>query len=55
MNKWYLINEIEYNDLYVLLSPYLYFISFIYLGLYVLGDDLLISQGSFMRTNIYVS
>ena len=34
----------------VLLSPYLCFISFFYLDLYVHGDDILISQGSFMRT-----
>ena len=36
--------------LYVLLSPYLYCISFLYLDLYVLGDDALISKGSFMQT-----
>ena len=30
-------------QLYLLLSPYLCFISFLYLGLYVLGDDALIS------------
>ena len=35
---------------YLLLSPYLYFISLLYLDLYVLGDDALISQGSFMQT-----
>ena len=28
---------------YLLLSPYLYLISFLYLDLYVLGDDALIS------------
>ena len=28
---------------YLLLSPYLYFISLLYLDLYVLGDDALIS------------
>ena len=28
---------------YLLLSPYLYFISFLYLDLYVFGDDALIS------------
>ena len=28
---------------YLLLSPYLYFISFLYLNLHVLGDDALIS------------
>ena len=33
----------------VLLSPYLCFISFLYLDLYVLGDHSWISQGSFMQ------
>ena len=35
---------------YSLLSPYLCFISFLYLDLYVLGDDALINYGSFMLT-----
>ena len=35
---------------YLLLSPYLCFISFLYLDLYVLGDDALISYGSFMQS-----
>ena len=35
---------------YLLLSPYLGFISLLYLDLYVLGDDALISLGSFMQT-----
>ena len=35
---------------YVLLSPYLCFISFLYLDLYVLGDDAWISYRSFMQT-----
>ena len=35
---------------YLLLSPYLCFISLLYLDLYVLGDDELISLGSFMQT-----
>ena len=35
---------------YLLLSPYLCFISLLYLDLYVLGDDALISKGSFMHT-----
>ena len=35
---------------YVLLCPYLCFISFVYLDLYVLGDETLISLGSFMKT-----
>ena len=34
----------------ILLSPYLCFISLLYLDLYVLGDDALISKGSFMQT-----
>ena len=34
---------------YILLSPYLCFISLLYLDLYVLGDDALISYGSFMQ------
>ena len=33
-----------------LFSPYLCFISFLYLDLYVLGDDALISKGSFVQT-----
>ena len=37
-------------QVYLLLSPYLCFISFLYLDLYVLGDDALISWGSFMQT-----
>ena len=32
------------------MSPYLCFISLLYLDLYVLGDDALISQGSFVQT-----
>ena len=35
---------------YLLLSPYLCFISFLYLDLYVLEDDALISKGSCMQT-----
>ena len=35
---------------YLLLSPYLCLISFLYLDLYVLGDDALIRKGSFMQT-----
>ena len=35
---------------YLLLSPYLCFISFLYLDFYVLGDDALMSKGSFMKT-----
>ena len=35
---------------YLLLSIYLRLISFLYLDSYVLGDDALISKGSFMQT-----
>ena len=35
---------------YFLLSPYLCFISLLYLDLYVLEDEALISKGSFMQT-----
>ena len=35
---------------YYLLTPYLCFISMLYLDLYVLGDDALISLRSFMQT-----
>ena len=34
----------------LLLSPYLMLYLFLYLDLYVLGDDALISYGSFMQT-----
>ena len=37
-------------QLYLLLSPYLCFVSFLKLDLCVLGDDALISKGSFMQT-----
>ena len=35
---------------YLRLSPYLCFISFLYLDLYIIGDDALISSGSYMQT-----
>ena len=35
---------------YLLLSPYLCFISFLYLDLNAPGEDALISEGSFMQT-----
>ena len=38
---------IQFN---LLLSPYPCFVSLLYLDLYVLGDDALISYGSFMQT-----
>ena len=40
---------------YLLLSPYLCFISFLYLDLYVLEDDALISKELSCKPNIYVS
>ena len=40
---------------YLLLSPYLCFISFLYLDLYVLGDYALIVRGLSCKPNIYVS
>ena len=44
----YLLDFFCYRiQIYLLLSPYLCFISLIYLDLYVLGDDALISWGSF--------
>ena len=43
---------IQFN---LLLSPYLCFISLLYLDLYVLGDDALIVRGLSCEPNIYVS
>ena len=40
-------SHIQFN---LLLSPYPCLVSLLYLDLYVLGDDALISQGSFMQT-----
>ena len=40
---------------YLLLSPYLCFISLLYLDLYVLSDDALIIRGLSCKPNIYVS
>ena len=42
---WVYILDFFYSGIqfYLLLSPYLSFISFLYLDLYVLGDDALIS------------
>ena len=45
-NHAYRSNYIQFN---LLLSPYPCFISLLYLDLYVLGDDALISYGSFMH------
>ena len=39
---------------YLLLSPYLCFISLLYLDLYVLGDDALIKRGLSCKPNIYI-
>ena len=43
-------NQTSGIQFYLLLSFYLCFISFLYLDLYVLGDDALMSEGSFMQT-----
>ena len=40
---------------YLLLSPYLCFIYFLHLDLYVLGDDTLIVRGISCNPNFYVS
>ena len=42
---WFYLLDIFCSGIqfYLLLSPFLYFISFLYLDLYVLGDDTLIS------------
>ena len=37
-------------QIHLLLSPYLCFISLLYLDLYAIGDDALISYVSFMQT-----
>ena len=51
-NCWIFCSGIQF---YVLLIPYLCFNSFLYLDLYVLGDDAWIILGSFMQTkNIYI-
>ena len=42
-------------SVFLLLSPYLCFISLLYLDLYVLGDDALISKGLSCKPNICVS
>ena len=39
----------------LLLSPYLYFISFLYLDLYATGDDARKVKGLSCKPNIYVS
>ena len=40
---------------YLLLSPNLCFNSLLYLDLYVLGDDALISEGSFKQTKYLIA
>ena len=40
---------------YLLLSPYLCFSTLLYLDLYVIGDDALISKGPSCEPNIYTS
>ena len=48
----YLLDFFCYGiQFYLLLSDYHCFISLLYLDLYVLRDDALISKGSFMQTN----
>ena len=49
---WVYLLDFFYSGIqfYLLLSPYLCSISFLYLDLNVLGDDALVSKGSFMRT-----
>ena len=42
-------------QLYILLNPYLCFISLLYLNLYVLGDDALKLRGLSCKPNIYMS
>ena len=46
----FFFSGIQFN---LLLSPYPCFISLFYLDLYVLGDDVLISYGSFMQTKYH--
>ena len=51
LTKVYLLDFFCFSiQFYLLLSPYLCFIFFLFLDLYVLGDDALISLGSFMQT-----
>ena len=40
---------------YILLSPYLYFTSFLYLDLFVLGDNSCIFRGNSCKPNIDMS
>ena len=52
----YLLDFFCYGiQFYLLFSPYLCFISFLSLGLYVLGDDALINRGLSCKPNICVS
>ena len=56
LNWFHCLGNICRYGILLLLSPYLCFISFLYLHLYVLGDDAMISLGSFMQTkHVYVS
>ena len=43
------------KQFYLLLSPYLCFISLLYFVFYVLGDDALISWGPSCKPNYYMS
>ena len=49
---WVYLLDLFYSGIQfcLLLSPYLCFIFLLYLDLYVLGDDALINEGSFMQT-----
>ena len=50
-NRFYLLDFFYTGvQFYLLVSPYLCFVIFLYLDLYVLGDDALISKGSFLQT-----
>ena len=46
----FLLLQYSITNLYVLLSPYLCFISFLYLNLYVIGDNTSMGKGSYIRT-----
>ena len=52
--SWVYLFDLFYSGIqfYLLLSPYLCFISVLYLDLYALGDDALISKGVFHANQI---
>ena len=47
LNTWFYLENMK--------SPYIWFISFLYIDSYALGDDARISQGFSCKLNIYVS